>query len=62
MEEVGHGALVGTALKNSMAAERVVAQRVKQLMDEVRMIRADERYFYSKHPHANSLKSEEKLS
>jgi hypothetical protein len=36
------GAIVGTSLKNSMAAhERVVAERVKQLMDEVRMIRSN---------------------
>lgn len=33
------GAIVGTALKNSMAEhERVVAERVKQLMDAVRII------------------------
>jgi predicted TIM-barrel enzyme len=33
------GAIVGSAIKNSMAAdERVVADRVKELMDAVRMI------------------------
>jgi uncharacterized protein len=37
------GAIVGTSLKNSMAShERVVAERVKQLMDEVRIIRDNE--------------------
>lgn len=36
------GAIVGTSLKNSMAAhERVVSQRVTLLMDEVRMIRSN---------------------
>jgi len=36
------GAIVGTALKISMESqERVVAERVRQLMDAVRMIRSD---------------------
>lgn len=32
------GAIVGTALKNSMAYESIVAERVKQLMDAVKII------------------------
>lgn len=37
------GAIVGTALKNIMAShERVVPERLKQLMDAVRTIRGDE--------------------